>query len=54
MALRAIVTEITRDMIRVCCLLEIRLMALVAILIDKLIVATYVARLTLLRDMCAC
>ncbi len=54
MALRTVVAEIARYVIRICCLLEIRLMALVTILIHYLVITTYVACLALLRHMCTC
>jgi hypothetical protein len=54
MTLRTVVVKIPRNMIGVCRLLEIRLVTLIAILIHKLVVTTYMARLTLLRHMCTC
>jgi hypothetical protein len=53
MTLCTIMTEVPCHVIRIRCLLEVRLMALVTILIHYLVIATYVARLTLLRYMCA-
>ena len=41
----AIVTEVPRNMIRICCLLELLLMALVAIRVMQLVVAIHMARL---------
>ena len=45
MTLRAIVTEIPRHVVRVCRLLELLLMALVAIRVMQLVVPIHVARL---------
>jgi hypothetical protein len=47
MTLRAIMAEVARNVIRVCRLLELRLMTLVAIRVGQLIVAIGVARLAL-------
>jgi hypothetical protein len=47
MALRTIVAEIACHMIRICCLLEIHLMTLVAIRVVQLVVATGMASLAL-------
>jgi len=49
-ALRAIVTEVPRHVIRVRRLLELLLMALVTIRVMQLVVAIHMARLALLCD----
>jgi hypothetical protein len=43
---RTVVTEIARHMIRICCGLEIGLVTLITILVDELIVAAQMTRLT--------
>ena len=43
MTLRTVMTEVTRHVVRICGLLEIRLMTLVAIIVDQLIVTVRVA-----------
>jgi hypothetical protein len=53
MALRAVVTEIACDVIRVCRLLELRLMTLVAVCIMQLVVAIHMARLARRCDVSA-
>ena len=49
MTLSAIVVEIARNVIRVCCLLELLLVALVAIIVYQLVVPVGMAGLTLRR-----
>ena len=52
--LRAIMVEIAADVVRVCRLLEIRLVTLVAVRVRQLVVAVGVARLALHRNVCPC
>ena len=54
MTLRAIVTEVARHVIGVRRLLELRLMALVAIVVHQLVVPIRMARLALCCHMRAC
>ena len=52
MTLRAIVTEVARHVVRVCRLLELRLMALVAIGVMQLVVPVHMARLACCCNVC--
>jgi len=50
MTLRAIVTEVARNVVRVRCLLKFRRMTLVAIRVVQLVVAVHMARLARCRN----
>jgi hypothetical protein len=54
MTSRAIMAEIPGHVIRVCRIVEIRLVALIAIRVHELVIAIDVTRLTLHCDVCPC